>query len=142
MRAIAAILFVLGIPWALIAWITVFGGPGAMVEEFQAGRIKDALGFLLFWPLFAAHVALGYYVWARWFSITRDRNKSTRKFWLIASAHHLGWLALGAVSYLQDDPLPPLIMGYAVVVFCLCVLAAIITRSAPPAAPAATAAET
>src|SRR5687767_13986576 len=102
MRAVAAILFVRGIPWALIAWIAIVGGPAAMVEEFQAGRMEDVLALALFWPLFAAHVTLGYFVWVRWFSITRDRTKSTRRFWLIASGHHLAWVAFGALTYLQD----------------------------------------
>jgi hypothetical protein len=131
MRVIAAILFLLGIPWALFAWILIFGGPAAIVEEFQAGRMIDVLGLSLFWPLLAAHVGLGYYVWTRWFSITRDGSKSTRRFWLIASGHHLGWLALGGISCLEDDPLPSLMLGYAAVVFCVCVLGAIVSRPVP-----------
>lgn len=136
MRAIAAILFVLGIPWALIAWIALFGGPAATIEEFQAGRITSALGLIFFWPLFTAHVVLGYWIWTRWFSITRDRSRATRRFWVIASGHHLGWLAFAGIAYLQDDPVPLAISGYAIIVFCVCVLAAIAARSDPPAAPA------
>lgn len=136
MRVIAAILFVLGIPWALIAWIAIVGGPAAMIEEFRAGRISSVLGLLVFCPLFAAHVGLGYWIWARWLSITRDGSKSTRRFWLIASGHHLAWLAFGGLTYLENDPVPPAIFGYAFVVFCACVIAALAARSAPPAAPA------
>ena len=135
MRVVAAILFVLGIPWALIAWMAIFGGPAAMIEEFRAGRTDAVLALMLFWPLFAAHVALGYVVWARWFSITRDSSISTRRFWLIASGHHLGWIALGGMTYLQDDPVPPAIVGYAVVVSCVCAVAAVAARSSPPPAP-------
>ena len=133
MRVIAAILFLLGIPWALIAWVIIFGGPAAIVEEFQAGRTKDVLNLVLFWPLWAAHICLGYYVWARWLSITRDRSRSTRRFWLVASGHHLVWIVGGVIAYVQDNSSPPVILGYAVVVFCVCVLAAITTRPLTPA---------
>jgi hypothetical protein len=133
MRVIAAILFVLGIPWALIAWIFVLGGPAAIVEEYRAGRMMDVLDLILFWPLWAVHISLGYFIWSRWFSITRGNGKSTRRFWVLASGHHLAWIAFGVVAHLQGDS-SPAILGYAVVVFCVCAIAAITTRSGPPPA--------
>ena len=137
MRAIAAILFLLGIPWALIAWIAIFGGPAAIIEELIAGRMKDVLALILFWPIFAAHVGLGYFVWARWSVIIFDRTKSTRRFWLAAASHHLVWIAFGCIYRLLNDPLPPLILWYSAAVFCACLVAAAmapVDRSVAPVA--------
>ena len=128
MRALSGILFILGIPWALIAWIAIFGGPAAVFEELSAGRVIDALGMVLFWLVFAAHVAVGYFIWGRWLSIMRGRGIASRRFWLVAAAHHFGWIVF---LYLQNAPIPSLISLYAVMVLIACLVAAVVAHRKP-----------
>jgi hypothetical protein len=121
MRVICGVLFALGIPWAMIAWIFIFGLPVVVVEEYQAGRIRAVVQLVVLWPLFAGHFPLGYLVWSRWLLIALGRRRSTRRFWVVASVHHFCWLVISLIEYLQGNSLSPVIDGYAAVVFsCVC----------------------
>src|SRR4051812_23392933 len=69
-RILAALLFTVGIPWALIAWIAVFGGPAAALEDLAHVERRPAA--LIQAPcllLMSAQAALGYYVWSKWLVI-------------------------------------------------------------------------
>ena len=75
----------------------------------------------------AAQAALGYFIWAKWFVIALTGEGASRRFWLLASLHHLTWIPLTLYLYKQDRLSFSLAMfAYSIVVLNACIPAAVV----------------
>jgi hypothetical protein len=101
MRITTAILFVVGIYWALFAWILLGGPLGALMPRYQYTD-KD-----VYLSIFGALLsATGYWIWLGW--LIRSLRKqylflSPRAFWMLAAANHLGWMLYRPVDSWKKD---------------------------------------
>ena len=134
LRVLATVLFILGIPWALIAWMAIAGAPGAAVEDVMVGiKLHDAhktWHALIAAPvflLFGAQAAWGYAIWwCGWLRVATGRRASAPRFWLLAALHHLIWGALPvvclALAAKRTTISPPekFFMAYAVPICLIC----------------------
>mgnify|MGYP001086526079 CR=1 FL=1 len=147
MRWLAALLFVFGIPWALIA---VFGltGPAVIAEEFNslARARRPAIEYVLTATVFlsfTAQTVCGYVVWSRWLLIATGQCKSSRLFWALAAAHHLVWLLTFGPALMGMGGIMPLSLiaaSYSLTLTTVCGVAAWTSRPPePPRLPSAAA---
>ena len=107
MKNLAAILFVLGIPWAIIAIFGLFGPLVAFEDVAKAIRRHESR------YLWRAAVSLsmfcmtvwGYALWwGGWLSIATGWKNSSRRFWLLAATHHLVWMFLWGCNDRRLNP--------------------------------------
>lgn len=89
MKAVAAILFILGCGWALLAWMVVLLPVGILMPEYRYQ--SHGIAFSLIGSLLAL---LGYWIWFGWgFRWRKGRYPlvSDRQFWMISLTAHLLW---------------------------------------------------
>ena len=89
MKPLVAILFILGIGWALLAWIIVLTPIGIIMPEykFQSGDVAFSI-------LGASLSIIGYWIWFGWgFYLRTGRYPltSSRQFWSVSLAIHVLW---------------------------------------------------
>ena len=89
MRIMATVLFIGGIPWALLAWM---GLPAILAPLGYLDRY-DSKFINVLWRQ-GAQSWIGYFVWFSW--LWRARNKklfiSWRIMWGISTIHHMIWI--------------------------------------------------
>jgi len=99
MRILTGTLFVLGIGWALVAWILVLMPLGALGSQYHSGGLE------IVWSIVLSLLSiLGYQIWIGWGIHCLTGNYvfgGPRVFWCISLMHHVLWALL----------IPPAIAG-------------------------------
>ena len=92
MKALTAVLFILGIPWLLVVVPVILLPLGALVPEYEYGTrdviesvLLSACGLLglAVWLGYRLRWKLGGFVWL-----------TKRQFWILSLIHHAGWIFL------------------------------------------------
>ena len=104
MKPLVAILFILGIGWALLAWIIVLTPIGIIMPEykFQSGDVAFSI-------LGASLSIIGYWIWFGWgFYLRTGRYPltSSRQFWSVSLAIHVLWafaIPFGIIVFVRED---------------------------------------
>ena len=104
MKPLVAILFILGIGWALLAWTVVLSPLGIIMPEYryQSGDVAFSI-------LGASLSIIGYWIWFGWgFYLRTGRYPltSSRQFWSVSLANHVLWafaIPFGVVVFVRDD---------------------------------------
>jgi hypothetical protein len=93
MRRFAAVLAILGLPWAFLAsHLVVVGFVGLLWAP--KGHFQINSGSFYF-PSFLALSLLGFYIWIGWIWIAATGKYILRPwiFWSLSALDHIGWLA-------------------------------------------------
>lgn len=156
MRWLAALLFVVGLPWALIAVLGVGAPVTALVRLGNATRaenvrrlettmsseptplpsnttgvevvrrLESPLQMLGLACLMFIQSVAGYAIWSRWLLIAAGLRRSSRMFWSLAMIHHLFWIPFFLNAYSMKIWIIQAAVWYSIALAITCAVAAFV----------------